>query len=110
MRNSKNMHPSPSKQKSRAAPAQKIARLFKRLKNQDTHSLAMNTCGNQAGGRKIRVLRVVWMGTVVGLCGWLARYGIDQVPYIGHAPGLLLGTLLLVWLAPKTKTNDDRSQ
>lgn len=110
MRSSKNMHPSPSKQKNGAAPAQKIARPFKRLKNNDAHSLAMNTCGNQAGGRKIRFLRIVSMGMVVGLCGWLARYGIDEAPYIGHAPGLLLGTLLLVWLAPKKKTNDDMSQ
>lgn len=110
MRNSKNMRPSPSKKKCRNTPTQKIARLFERLKKGDTDSWAMNTCGNQAAGRKVRVLRIVGMGIVVGLCGWLARYGIDQVPYIGHAPGLLLGTLLLVWLAPKTKTNDDRSQ
>lgn len=109
MRNSKNMRPSPSKKKCSAAPTQKIARLFKRIKNRDTHSLPIKTCGNPAGGRKIRVLRLVWMGMVVGLCGWLARYGIDQIPYIGHAPGLLLGTLLLVLLAPRKKTNDDRS-
>ncbi|MGO4309131.1 hypothetical protein AB4Z35_04515 [Pseudomonas sp. KB_15] len=110
MRDSKSMCPSPSKKKCRDTPAQKIARLFERLKKGDADSSVMNTCGNQAVGRKIRVLRIVGMGMVVGLCGWLARYGIDQVPYIGHAPGLLLGTLLLVWLAPKTKTNDDRSQ
>jgi hypothetical protein len=110
MRNNKNMRPSPCKKKCRDAPTQKIVRLFERLKNGDADSSEMNTCGNQPAGRKIRVLRIVGIGMVVGLCGELARFGIDQVPYIGHAPGLLLGTLLLVWLAPKTNANDDRSQ
>lgn len=109
MRNSKHMRPSPSKKKCRDAPTQKLARLFEHLKNGDINSREKSIQGNQAGGSKIRALRIMGMALVVGICGWLARYGIDQVPYIGHAPGLLLGTLLLVWLAPKTNTNDDRS-
>lgn len=102
MQNRKIPRPPLLKKKGGATPMQKIVRLFEHRKDGEGDSWKTNTWVNQAEGRKIRALRIAGMGMAVVLCGWLARYGIDQVPYIGHAPGLFLGTLLLVWLALKT--------
>jgi len=109
MQNRKIPRPPLLKKKGGATPMQKNFRLFEHRKDGEGDIWELNTWGNQAEGRKIQFLRIVGMGVVVGVCGWLARYGIEEVPYIGHAPGLFLGTFLLVWLAPKAKIADNGS-
>lgn len=110
MRNRKIPKQSPLKKRGGRTPTQTIAQLFKRLNDNGGNTSEMNNRNTQEESKQMRVLRIVGMVVVVGLFGWLARYGIDQVPYIGHAPGIILGTLLLVWLAPKTNTTDNGKQ
>lgn len=110
MRNHEIPKQSARKKRGGSTLRQTIAQLFKRLNDNGGNTSDMKNRNTQEESKRMKVLRIVGMIVVVGLFGWLARYGIDQVPYIGHAPGIILGTLLLVWLAPKTNTTDNGKQ
>ncbi|WP_223522378.1 hypothetical protein [Pseudomonas sp. A-B-26] len=106
MRNHEIPQQSARKTRGGSTPTQTIARLFKRLDNNGGNTSEMNNRNTQEESKQMRVLRIVGMVVVVGLFGWLARYGIDQVPYVGHAPGMVFGVLLFIWIAPKAKAID----
>ena len=110
MRNHEIPKQAPRKKRGGSTLRQTIDQLFKRLNDNGGNTSDMNNRNTQEESKQMRALRIAGMVVVVGLFGWLARYGIDQVPYVGHAPGMVFGVLLLIWIAPKAKAIDKGKQ